>query len=113
MSACCVRAQLLAGEDADRADGARELADIFCQQARVRVEELFDRLWTNSDDTDRRAARRVLDGRYTWLEDGILDPSIPGPWIAEQAAGPSSVPNLHRTVVRRVDRISPERPSPS
>jgi alkylation response protein AidB-like acyl-CoA dehydrogenase len=113
MSACCVRAQLLAGEDADRADGARELADIFCRQARVRVEELFDRLWTNSDDTDRRAARRVLDGRYTWLEDGILDPSIPGPWIAEQAAGPSSVPNLHRTVVRRVDRISPERPSSS
>jgi hypothetical protein len=94
MSACCVRAQMLAGRD----DGAHELADIFCRQARVRVEELFGRLWTNTDDPDRTAARSVLDGRYTWLEDGILDPSIPGPWIAEQAAGPSSVLNLHRTV---------------
>jgi alkylation response protein AidB-like acyl-CoA dehydrogenase len=109
MSACCVRAELLAS----RGDGARELADTFCRQARVRVEELFGRLWTNTDDTDRTATRHVLDGRYTWLEDGILDPSIPGPWIAEQAAGPSSASNLHRTVVRRVDRISPERPSPS
>jgi alkylation response protein AidB-like acyl-CoA dehydrogenase len=93
MSASCVRAQMPGGED-----GARELADTFCRQARVRVEELFSRLWTNTDDTDRTAAHGVLEGRYTWLEDGILDASIPGPWIAEQAAGPSSVPNRHRRV---------------
>ncbi|MFD1529652.1 acyl-CoA dehydrogenase family protein [Pseudonocardia aurantiaca] len=98
MSACCVRVQMLAGEDAERANGARELADAFCKQARVRVEELFGRLWTNTDDTDRTAARRLLDGRYIWIEDGILDPSIPGPWIAEPAPGPTAVPNLHRTV---------------
>src|SRR5215217_2302977 len=45
MTAACVRAQR------DRADGtAAELADAFCQQARVRAEQLFDGLWKNSDD---------------------------------------------------------------
>jgi alkylation response protein AidB-like acyl-CoA dehydrogenase len=78
MTAACVRAQR------DGADGTVvELADAFCSQARVRAERLFDELWHNSDDSDRALARGVLEGRYTWLEEGILDPSIEGPWIAQ------------------------------
>ena len=78
MTAACVRAQR------DRADGtAVELADAFCQQARIRAEQLFDGLWKNSDDSDWTLARGVLEGRYTWLENGIIDPSIEGPWIAQ------------------------------
>ncbi|MPZ67024.1 MAG: acyl-CoA dehydrogenase [Pseudonocardiaceae bacterium] len=93
MSASCVRAQR------DPEGGtAVELADAFCQQARVRSEELFTRLWTNSDDSDRTLARRVLEDRYTWVEEGVLDPSIEGPWIAEQAIGPSTKENVHRPV---------------
>ena len=61
---------------------ARELADAFCGQARLRVEALFDALWSNTDDTDR-AGPAVLAGDYTWLEEGVLDPSEgTGPWIA-------------------------------
>ncbi|WP_198961922.1 acyl-CoA dehydrogenase family protein [Pseudonocardia sp. MH-G8] len=99
MSACCVRVRKLAAEDPDHAEDARELAHTFCGQARLRVQDLFTRLWTNTDAIDRRTTRRALDGQYTWLEEGIIDPSIPGPWIAEQATGPSTVPNLHRTVL--------------
>jgi hypothetical protein len=44
-----------------------------------RAEELFSQLWTNTDTADSALARRVLAGRYSWLEDGIIDPSIPGP----------------------------------
>ena len=36
--------------------------------------------------------------RYTWQEEGVLDPSIPGPWIAAAEPGPSEVENVHRTV---------------
>ncbi|HXV93069.1 MAG TPA: acyl-CoA dehydrogenase, partial [Pseudonocardia sp.] len=91
MSAACVRAQR------DPEGGAAvELADAFCRQARVRAEELFTRLWTNTDDADRALADGVLTGRYTWLEDGVLDPSIEGPWIAEPAPGESTTPNVHR-----------------
>jgi alkylation response protein AidB-like acyl-CoA dehydrogenase len=78
MTAACVRSQR------DGADGTVvELADAFCTQARVRAERLFDELWHNSDDSDRKLARGVLEGRYTWLEEGIVDPSIEGPWIAQ------------------------------
>ena len=28
-----------------------------------------------------------MDGRYEWLEEGILDPSGAGPMVAEQPAG--------------------------
>jgi hypothetical protein len=97
MSAACVRAQL----DADgtgRGEEARELADLFCRQARLRAEELFSQLWTNTDAADSALARRVLAGRYTWLEEGIIDPSIPGPWIAEAEPGPSKVENVHRHI---------------
>jgi hypothetical protein len=91
MTAACVRAQR------DRADGtAVELADAFCQQARVRAEQLFDGLWRNSDDSDRTLARGVLEGRYTWLEKGIIDPSIEGPWIAQD--GGAANENVHRVI---------------
>lgn len=96
MSAVCVRARMQHVDDPVEGQGAYELADAFCQQARVRVDELFNRLWTNTDDVDRKVARGVLDGRYTWLEEGIVDPSIEGPWIAEQAHGPSKSDDVHR-----------------
>ncbi|GGM76093.1 acyl-CoA dehydrogenase [Thermopolyspora flexuosa] len=79
MTAVCLRAR----EDAARLGrGPQELAEGFCRQARQRVEALFHDLWHNTDDTDTRIARRVMAGRYTFLEEGVLDPSIDGPWVA-------------------------------
>ncbi len=100
MSAACVRAQLdTAGTGgAERGASAAELADLFCTQARLRAEELFAQLWTNTDAADSALARRVLSGRYTWLEQGIIDPSIPGPWIAAATAGPSKAEDVHRHI---------------
>jgi alkylation response protein AidB-like acyl-CoA dehydrogenase len=77
---------------------AIELADTFCRQSHRRIAELFDRLYSNTDEPDRTAAAKVLEDRYTWLEEGILDPSIEGPWIAEPTDGPTRFPNLHRKV---------------
>jgi hypothetical protein len=91
MTAACVRAQR------DRADkSALELADAFCLQARMRADRLFDELWHNTDDSDRVLSRRVPEGRYSWLEEGILDPSIEGPWIAQD--GVSSTSDVHRVI---------------
>jgi len=96
MSAACVRAEMLREEDGAEGMAAFELADAFCRQARVRVDELFDRLWRNTDDSDRRLAKRVLEGRYLWQEDGVLDISGDGPWIAAADAGPGTGENVHR-----------------
>jgi alkylation response protein AidB-like acyl-CoA dehydrogenase len=92
MSAVCVRAK------ADDRPEAYELAEAFCAQAQTRVGELFDRLWHNTDDADAKLARQVLAGRYMWQEEGVVDPSIPGPWIASAETGPSEVENVHRTL---------------
>ncbi|GAB1511602.1 acyl-CoA dehydrogenase family protein [Actinophytocola sp. KF-1] len=81
-----------------RAETAVDLADAFCHQSRQRIAELFGRLWANTDDHDRALSTGVLADRYTWLESGILDPSIEGPWIADPAPGPSQHENLHRRV---------------
>ena len=101
MAAACSRAEMLRVEDAAKGESAYELADAFCRQARRRVEALSDQLWVNTDEHDGAIAARVLDDSYTWLEEGVLDPSIEGPWIAEPAPGPSILPNLHRKIRRQ------------
>ncbi len=88
MTAACVRA---GGDEA-----AVELADAFCRQARVRADRLFHELWDNSDESDRVLTHGVLADRYTWLEDGIIDPSIEGPWIAQE--GPDQTDDVHRVI---------------
>ncbi|MGS2590733.1 acyl-CoA dehydrogenase family protein [Streptomyces hebeiensis] len=97
MSAACVRAELLRSRG-EHGREAYQLADAFCRQARIRVEELFDRLWSNTDELDRRVVGGVLTGRYAWLEEGIADPSGEGPWIADATPGPSRRENVHRPI---------------
>jgi alkylation response protein AidB-like acyl-CoA dehydrogenase len=97
MSAACVRAEAQRTAATGEGEQAYELADAFCQQAALRVEALFHALWSNSDGTDVRLANDVLEGRYTWLERGIIDQSEgTGPWISHWEPGPSTEPNLAR-----------------
>ncbi|CAL9410497.1 acyl-CoA dehydrogenase family protein [Streptomyces sp. enrichment culture] len=97
MSAACVRAELLRSRG-DHGREAYQLADAFCRQARLRVEELFGRLWSNTDDLDRKVVKNVLGGSYTWLEDGVIDPSGDGPWIADATPGESTRENVRRPI---------------
>jgi hypothetical protein len=74
MSAACVRAHALAK------DGQKEgliLADLFCREARARVDQLFAELYGRNDRAMYRVAQQVLRGEHAWLEHGIvsmLDP---------------------------------------
>jgi alkylation response protein AidB-like acyl-CoA dehydrogenase len=98
MAAACTRAEMLRVEDLAKGESAYELADAFCAQSRVRVDELFERLWRNTDDVDQGIADHVLEGAFTWLEEGIIDFSEgTGPWIAPWTPGRSE----HATVARR------------
>ncbi|MER6093787.1 acyl-CoA dehydrogenase family protein [Streptomyces bluensis] len=97
MSAACVRAEHLRSTG-DHGREAYQLADAFCRQARIRVDELFAHLWTNTDDLDRKVVKGVLAGTYEWLEQGVIDPSGEGPWIADATPGPSRRENVHRPI---------------
>ncbi len=57
---------------ASRARGAVELADQACRLARRRVKANFRAVFRNDDATTYRLARHALDGRYDWLEEGIV-----------------------------------------
>jgi alkylation response protein AidB-like acyl-CoA dehydrogenase len=84
MASACVYAKTIESEHPERAEQARELADLFCKQSRRRVDKLFTELWANDDDHNYAAALKLLDGRYAWVEEGIVDPSGGGPAVAEQ-----------------------------
>jgi alkylation response protein AidB-like acyl-CoA dehydrogenase len=81
MASAVAYADTLGHEHPERREQARELADLFCHQGRRRAEDLFRALWSNDDDANKAAADRLLDGRYDWLEEGIVDPSGEGPMI--------------------------------
>ncbi|MEU8288827.1 acyl-CoA dehydrogenase family protein [Micromonospora sp. NPDC048905] len=97
MSAVCVRAQ---SERASRPENI-ELADLFCRQARVRVDALFSALWDNTDSVDTAAAKRILAGRYAGLEEGVLTPSDDLPWVAGWSPGPSTAEDVRRRIPPR------------
>jgi alkylation response protein AidB-like acyl-CoA dehydrogenase len=85
MAATCVRAH-----DDVRKQGADatplKLADAFCQQARHRVQRLFAAIESNADAATYKLAREVLDGRYAWLEQGIIDAPEAAPAQRERGA---------------------------
>jgi hypothetical protein len=81
ISSAVVYADRLGRERPERKDEAIELAQLFCSMAKRRADTLFHELWANDDDARHAAARKVLDGRYTWLEEGIQDPAGDGPMI--------------------------------
>ncbi len=84
MACACVHAQSLIAAEPARRDAVVELADLFCAQARRRVDRLFHDLWHNDDADNYTAAQKVLAGRYTFFESGVMDPSGDGPMIADQ-----------------------------
>ena len=97
MSAVCTRAEALRSQDQAQGDAAYRLAEAFCEQSRMRVDELFRQLRHNTDTLDRTLARAVLEGEDIWLERGVIDASEgTGPWISATPPGPSTKENLRR-----------------
>ncbi|HEX5622409.1 MAG TPA: acyl-CoA dehydrogenase family protein [Solirubrobacteraceae bacterium] len=75
IASAVVYAATIQREQPDRATEATELADLFCRQAHRRVDALFSELFSNDDVQAYGLAQGVLDGRFTWIEDGVLDPA--------------------------------------
>jgi hypothetical protein len=72
MSATVARAQMLSRKDPSDPTPL-ELADVFCRQARRRVNDKFRDIWFNDDVRTYAVARKVLDDKLEWLEAGIAE----------------------------------------
>ena len=75
MSSSCAHALALTKKKP--ADGTPfELAELYCQMARGRIKRLFHDIRSNNDRFSNRVAGDMLDGKMTWLEEGIIPPGI-------------------------------------
>ncbi|MBI4343803.1 MAG: acyl-CoA dehydrogenase family protein [Candidatus Omnitrophica bacterium] len=71
MVAACSRAQALIRLQPSEQSPV-ELADVFCRQARRRVDSALRLAGDNEDRAVYQIAQDVLGGRYEWLEEGIV-----------------------------------------
>jgi len=71
MAAACSRAAYLDEHD-PQDEGAEELADLFCREAALRIKREFRAQHENDDKMIYKLGRNFLEGKYKWLETGIL-----------------------------------------
>jgi alkylation response protein AidB-like acyl-CoA dehydrogenase len=71
ITAACSRAYAMAKRDSSN-PGPVQLADLFSQHARRRVEERFAAVFDNDDVTTYQVAQQVLRNEHTWLETGVV-----------------------------------------
>ncbi len=74
MAASCSYAERLLKENMGK-DNSVDLADIFCQEAKRRVESSFRELRSNSDRQSRQVTKKLMAGEYSWLESDIIHPT--------------------------------------
>jgi alkylation response protein AidB-like acyl-CoA dehydrogenase len=68
MSAACSRAMML--KDSGQKE-AIALADTFCREAQLRIDDLFRNFYGQNDNNMYKLAMSVLRGEHAWLEQGI------------------------------------------
>src|SRR5688572_24076238 len=69
IAATCARAK----QEVSRGNkGAIALADVFCREARLRIDDLFENLYGPTDDQVYKLSQQVLKGEHAWLESGII-----------------------------------------
>ena len=78
MAATCAYARSLASQEHPQGDPL-QLADLFCVQARRRIEQHFRAIrWGNQRSANALAAQ-VLSGEFQWMEQGVISPQQPDP----------------------------------
>jgi alkylation response protein AidB-like acyl-CoA dehydrogenase len=76
MSATCAYAQHMVRQN-PRDRTPIQLADLFCRGARRRVKQHFSELFDNDDTVTYAVAQDVLDGKFRWLEEGVIKAPSP------------------------------------
>jgi alkylation response protein AidB-like acyl-CoA dehydrogenase len=64
---------------------AMDLADVFCREARMRIDANFHNLFTDHDDAAYKLVSKLLKGEYDWFKGELVQPVVPTPEQVEEA----------------------------
>jgi hypothetical protein len=64
---------------------ALELADLFCREARTRIDQNFRTLFDNYDELAYKVVMNLMKGQYEWLEGHLVQPIVPTAEQVEEA----------------------------
>jgi alkylation response protein AidB-like acyl-CoA dehydrogenase len=84
MAAAISYATMLAKKGGDH-QNAIELADVFCGEARMRIDFNFKHLFENHDDASYRLVQKLLKGEYEWFKGDMVEPVTPTAEQVEEA----------------------------
>jgi alkylation response protein AidB-like acyl-CoA dehydrogenase len=90
MTAAIARAHQMRQASLPDAASAVELADLFCRGARRKIAARFGGVFSNDDVAKNAAARRLLDGKYGWLETDLVSGLFQKPEGARAEAPPGA-----------------------
>src|SRR5437763_11410158 len=82
MSAAVSYATMLAKQGHEN---AVDLADVFCKEARMRIDFNFAHLFDNHDEESYRLVGKLLKGEFDWFRGPMVEPVMPTPEQLEQA----------------------------
>ena len=84
MSAAITYATMLAKKRDERSN-AMDLADVFCREARMRIETNFNQLFSNHDDESYKLVSKLLKGDYDWFRGEMVEHIAPTAEQVEEA----------------------------
>ncbi|HKS21513.1 MAG TPA: acyl-CoA dehydrogenase family protein [Thermoanaerobaculia bacterium] len=64
---------------------AVDLADVFCKEARMRIDFNFDHVFDNHDEESYRLVTKLLKNEYDWFRGPMVEPVMPTPEQIEEA----------------------------
>lgn len=95
MAATIAHARSLRDAGSPEAKRAMELADLFCLQARRKVQASFKSLWSNDDAKLNAACAEVMKGSDEWLLDGRLPMGFqPDDYKTRFLSAPNAAPKV-------------------
>ena len=84
MAASISYATMLAKKGGEQKN-AVDLADVFCREARLRIDTNFRQLFDNHDEQSYRLVLKLLKGEYDWFRGQMVEPVMPTTEQLEEA----------------------------
>ena len=106
MAAAISYATMLAKKGGAEKKNAIDLADVFCREARMRIDANFHNLFTDHDDAAYKLVMHLLKGEFDWFKGQVVEPVMPTAGAGGRGDGEAGVGRsvAARIAAARLDR---------